>query len=118
MMKRNKAMMVSILVYLFLCLVLQGCKSLGKQCFKFSGEYKGVEGGFEYCIEPTKSKIYKIPTLRGKDGKEHYIFSEDQIKRIVEKLKNKAKAKAKALSTYRIKPVQRLLILLGEEVRK
>jgi len=71
-------------------LAASGC---GRHCIKIGGEYKGVDGSFEYCFDYQKSKKIGLPVLKGPGG-EKYIFDDKLVKKINDMLGGKVKANA------------------------
>jgi len=107
------------LVLLFSILILAtSCNTVEKalvgSCIEVGGSYKGAGGAVKYCFKKVATQKNGIPTLAGKDGKENYIVSKGQVKKI-NKLLDAGKKFTRALSAGGIKlsPIKKLISHIG-----
>ena len=91
--------MKNIIVILSIFLIA-GCA--GGKCIKVGGTYEGAEGNIEYCWDQASSEKEGTAVTVDKDGKKLFGFGEDDLKKLLEKLKGKEEtAKAEeVLSLY------------------
>lgn len=66
-----------IIMLLILSLILFSCNT--RHCLKFGGEYQGIQGDLEYCIDFLKTEEIGLPIIRDSDGIESVILNEQQV---------------------------------------
>jgi hypothetical protein len=79
-----------ILKFLVLFMLPALLLSCAGSCLKVGGSYKDVAGDIEYCFNAQKSKDAGVPAIDG-EGQTFFGITGEQIKEILEKLKDKAK---------------------------
>ena len=70
---------------LILGFLLADCS--GGKCIKIGGNYSGAEGNIEYCWDQTASEKEGTAVATDPAGNKLFGFSEDDIKKLLEKLK-------------------------------
>lgn len=80
---------LKLFVLLFVCLAIAGCSG-ARHCLKVGGEYKGIDGEFEYCLDFPKSEKAGVPVLSDPGG-ENLLFGlgKDLISKIYNKIAGK-----------------------------
>jgi len=109
-MKITKIFILSISISL-LCL---GLCCNAKHCIKIGGSYEGNPVDFEYCYDSKKSDDNGIPTLESNQG-DSFLISEDQAKKIVEKLKGVISSSKAEDGKHALAPIKELLEILKEK---
>ena len=85
-MKNDRGMIIFVIIAMFFFVSIFGCQG---SCIKIAGGYKDYGGEVEYCFDKEQSKTVQSPVLTDSDGKTFFGITEDEIKKIVEKLKDK-----------------------------
>jgi hypothetical protein len=97
--------MKKLLVILAVVTVLSGCSG---HCIKLEGGYSGVQGSIEYCIDKPTSENAGKPVLTDDKGNKNIILTEDDVKKINEKIEEKDKDKPKIQSNLGVSPFTKL----------
>jgi transcriptional/translational regulatory protein YebC/TACO1 len=90
---------------MFLVVLFSGCNM--KHCLKVDGNYKGIEGGVEWCFDGVGSKELERPVVT--DGKEVFVgISEADAEKINSLIGDDYSTKTKESETNIIKLLKRL----------
>lgn len=94
-------------------LLLSACS--GGKCIKIGGNYGDATGNIEYCWDQAASEKEGTAVTTDPEGNRLFGFSEDDIKKLLEKLKGTEEtAKAEAVLSF----YQQLLRIARAEIQK